>query len=234
MYLIRETEMRSIPSNIVKQRDKIRMECILQTCGDINRNKRMYKKDIMIEGINKILPRVKDGSFIGELDHPISTDPSRQVTVWYKEASHRIVDLGWDGNKLVGVLETLRTPNGTILKNLAEDGVPVGFSFRGMGDLKQVSENGNQYNEVIGPVNIITWDSVSLPSHETARLLKITESMCQEIKDGARKNLLSESHTIIYEDENVICTKEGFCYIPNEFDKLVEQRYITLRDKFKI
>ncbi len=187
----------------------------------------------MESGVSEVRPRILDGSFLGELDHPISKLPVRQLTVLYKQASHRILEIGWDGNKLFGVVETLRTPNGVILKNLAEDGIPIGFSFRGMGDLKQVTTpDGSNGFEVIPPLHVVTWDSVSLPSHKEARIIKITESMNQILKNNMSKVL---SECVEYkESSGTICTSEGVCYIPNDFDQLVENKVIKLKDKFKI
>ncbi len=248
MYIMSESPVMSRPEITKKTRDKIRFEACLQTVGDVNRNKRRYSKDILEGGIAKIQERLDEGSFIGELDHPISTNPTRQVTVLYKEASHRIMEMGWDGDKLVGVVESLRSPNGKILRDLAEDGLPIGFSFRGMGDLKPVQENGAQVFEVQGPIHCVTWDSVSYPSHASAKITKITESVMQGIQEAAahgctpcqeRMNALNEAYGYVHEAQGVvesdglICTNEGVCYMPNEFDRLVEQRIVRLMDKFR-
>lgn len=236
--LIVENELvRSIPKNIRKMRNgNLRMECVLQTVGDINRNKRRYSRELMEEGLGKIQDRLNEGSFLGELDHPINRNPTRQVTVLYKAASHRILECGWDGNKLVGIVENLRTPNGIILRNLAEDGVPIGFSFRGMGDLRPMNEGGRSFNDVIGPIHVVTWDAVSYPSHAAARMIKITEGVESELFETSKKlrkisNVLHEA-TGIVECNGMICTMEGVCYLPNDFDRLVEEKVATLVKKF--
>lgn len=244
MYIIVEnTGINTIPKKIKKDKSgNIRFEAVLQTAGDINRNRRRYGRDLLESGLAKISQRVKEGAFIGELDHPIDTNPIRQTTCLYKEASHRIIDYGWDGNKLVGILETLRTPNGEILKNLAEDGIPVGFSFRGMGDLREVNENTGRVFEVMGPLHVITWDSVSYPSHAEAKLIRITEALVSNIYSGVSPQCslkpLYEAYSFIHDSkgikecDNLICTQEGICYLPTEFDQLVEQRVIQLKQKF--
>lgn len=237
-YLINETEnIRSVPQKVQAIGDEnIRMECVLQTVGDINRNKRRYSRNLIESGMEKVDDRIKDGSFLGELDHPVSKEPGRQVTVLYKEASHRIVEYGWDGNKLVGVLETLRTPNGKILKALAEDGVPIGYSFRGMGDLRQMSENGGVVYEVVGPLHIVTWDAVSHPSHAEARLLKITGPVQRKLKETTdqmyKESKILHEQSGIQERNGLICTSEGICYLPNQWDELVDKRVVNLVKKF--
>lgn len=248
MYIIQEdTEVRTIAQNIKKWKHKpyIQMECILQTAGDINRNRRTYSKDTLQESIDKIMPRVKLNEFLGELDHPISKNPSRQLTVLYKEASHLIKDLGWNGNSLVGVLETLDTPNGRILKSLAEQGVPVGFSYRGMGDLRPFLENGKQAFSVVGPLHTVTWDSVSFPSHATAKMTRISEGVevpTKQKKYSGVMEVTNEVSKMIFESIDLstiksskngyICTEDGVCYLPNEFDRLVEKRKQYLMGKF--
>jgi len=153
----------------------------------------------------------------------------RQLTVLYSRSSHRILEIGTDGNKVIGIVETLRTPNGKILKNLSEDGIPVGFSFRGAGEVNKITEGGNFYFEVTAPLHIVTWDSVSYPSHKEAKVVRISESTFSDA--GVR--IVHESIDI-RERDGMICTKEGICYLPNDFDKLVEKRIIRLKNKFKI
>ena len=76
--------------------------------------------------------QVKEGRAVGELNHPDSP------TVNYKEASHRILSLEWQGNNVIGKALILNTPNGKIVKGLLEGGVQLGVSSRGMGSLRTV------------------------------------------------------------------------------------------------
>jgi len=207
-----------------KKNGRCRMECCLQTANCWNRNNRFYSDSILKEGINRITNRVKENSLLGELDHPLDSNPVRQLTVLYKCVSHEFKELGWDGNKLIGIIETVRTPNGDILKNLAEDGVRIGFSMRGMGDLqKGITEKGRPGYIVQGPLNIITYDSVSFPSHAEAQIIKITESVM---------STLQESYVGFDSIDGMIQTEDGFCYFPNDFDRMVEERIIKLKDKY--
>lgn len=251
MYILQDdTNIRAMAKNIKKwkHRPYIRMECVLQTADELNRNKRSYEKATLQESIDKIMPRIKLKEFVGELDHPISKNPSRQLTVLYKECSHVITELGWDGNTLIGVLETTNTPNGHILKGLAEQGIPVGFSYRGMGDLRPVFENGQQTFKVVGPLHTVTWDSVSYPSHPTAKMTRISEGVgASTYKDNYKiedpikvtaeiSKMIFESidiNSITKRSGNYICTENGTCYLPNEFDQIVENRKKYLMGLFK-
>ena len=239
MFLITESpSIIAIPENIqkVKGRDYIRMECILQTADEINKNRRRYAKNILEDGLSSIADRIKEGTFVGELDHPIDTRPVRQVSVMFKEVSHVIRSYGWDGAHLVAVVETLDTPNGNILKNLVLQGIPVGYSLRGMGEIRQMNEAGSPYYDVYGNLKIITYDCVSNPSHASARIRKLTESVESELMEDFNKFSSKYIHEAegICENNGLVCTKEGVCYLPNQFDKLVEQRMIKLISKFDL
>ena len=227
----------SIPRNIQKTKNNnLRANCIIQTIDEVNNNLRRYTRPVMETGLSKIKPRITEGAFVGELDHPITKNPNRQFTVLYKCASHRILECGWDGNKLVAVVETLRTPNGRIMRNLAEDGIPIGFSFRGMGELRTIFEGGRNINEVVEPFHIVTWDCVSNPSHSTAKIMKITENVQSQILENTcticeQSKFIHESHGV-KEVSGVVCTSEGVCYLPNDFDELVDKHIINLVKKY--
>lgn len=244
MYLLREDcEIKSLPKNVKQlKHGKVRMEAVLQTVGDLNRNKRKYRKSTIQESIDMELDRIKSKEFLGELDHPISSKPQRQMQVLYKEASHAILELGWEGDLLVGVLETLSYGNGLKLAALvSKDKIPVGFSYRGMGDLRQISEG----HEVVGPLKTITWDSVSFPSHSRAKLRSFTESTDYsknkkhniytpvKMNDSITKPILEsfDIHNIITEKNGMICTSEGVCFIPSAFDAMVENHKKRINDK---
>jgi hypothetical protein len=74
---------------------------------------------------------------VGELNHPDGP------TVNLDKVSHRITELNWDGNNVMGRALILDTPNGKIVKGLLDGGVQLGVSTRGMGTLEQ--RNGAMY-----------------------------------------------------------------------------------------
>jgi len=203
--------------------DNIRMECVLQTVNDVNRNKRLYTKEVLEEGLKKIKDKLKEGSLLGELDHPTDRNPSRQFTVLYKESSHRIREVGWEGNRLIGIVETLSTPNGKILKALVEDKVPIGFSFRGVGDVQPITEGGRKYNKVVGPIHIVTWDAVSYPSHKEAKMIRITEGDVLKVHKKMGQKVLMEGFDF-QECDGLICTRDGVCYLPDVFELFYNKR----------
>jgi len=210
--IIKESAIFANPEKVKKYTDgKVVFEAYLQEAESKNQNKRIYRKPVLDEGMKKIQEKISRRAFVGELDHPISSEVVRQTTVLYKEASHLIREWGWDGNLLKGIVETLPyTPNGRSLSGLILDGIPVGFSLRGLADL----EDRGEYQDVLDPLVIIAFDSVSEPSHVKATI--------QEIKEGT-------VHTILKESKQLICCSNGKCYLPDYFDYLVEKEIIKLK-----
>jgi len=79
-----------------------------------------------------------------------------------------------------------------------------------MASLKRVKE----HNLVEGPLMIITYDGVSLPSHSDA-VVDFKEMKFEN------KSLLIENCGC-----GTVCTADGTCYLASYFDKLVETRMI--------
>lgn len=191
---------------------KARFRIILQTCDELNQNKRVYPRDVLTEGMKECEERMKRRAMLGELDHPVPSgnhdfDAIRQTTVLLKDVSHIINDYGFDGNNLMGEVETTSTPNGSILFGLLKDKSGVGMSLRGMAEL----ERKQDYNVVKGPLTIITFDSVSLPSHKTAVV---------------NFNEVRFEMSMLTESKNLVCTPDGRCFLPNYFDRLVDKKIL--------
>ncbi len=192
---------------------------VMQTADEINQNKRVYPRDVLESAMNNCVDRIKRRAFMGELDHPIPTgsqasDGIRQTTVLLKNTSHLVREYYFEGNKLTGVFETLNTPNGNILLELLKAKATIGTSMRGMAELKRRKDNVNEVQE---PLYIICYDMVSQPSHSSA-LVNFSELRYEH------KSLICESKS------GVICTPDGNCYLPDFFDKLVEQKIIRFFD----
>ena len=81
--------------------------------------------------------RLHNGRAVGELNHP------EGPTINLDKVSHKITELNWDGNDVMGKASILNTPMGNIVSGLLEGGVKLGVSSRGMGSL--VQKNGASY-----------------------------------------------------------------------------------------
>jgi hypothetical protein len=75
--------------------------------------------------------QVSKGRAVGELNHP------EGPTVNLDKVSHKINELKFDGNNVVGKASILNTPMGEVVKGLLDGGVTFGVSTRGMGSLSQ-------------------------------------------------------------------------------------------------
>jgi len=187
----------------------------MQTVDEVNQNKRMYPRDALSEAMEDCKARMKRRAFLGELDHPLpqgtSFDEVRQTTVLLKEVSHLLRDYEIKGNHIVGELETTSTSNGAKLLGLLRDKCGIGLSMRGMAELAQ-REDG--INVVKKPLMVITYDSVSIPSHAAATV-NFNDMRFESL------NVLTENTRA-----GTICTPDGRCFLANYFDKLVETRVI--------
>jgi len=191
---------------------------VMQTANEVNQNKRFYPMKVLGEAMDNTEERMNRRAFLGELDHPFpggneSFDQVRQTTVSLKEVSHLVRSYQFEGNKLIGELETTSTPNGSILLGLLKDKSGIGLSMRGMAELDRKPD----FNEVKGPLMIICFDGVSLPSHKAA-VVDFNE-------------MRFESKMIMEQKSGVICAGNK-CFLPNYFDKLVESNMITFFDRW--
>jgi len=216
--LIIENSILSEATILKQDPTKAIFQCPLQTVDEINQNKRLYPSSVLKKGMKECTERMKRRAFYSELDHPLPSgnqkiDGIRQTTVSLKEVSHIVKDYEFRGNVLFGELETTSTPNGQILFGLLRDKTGVGFSMRGMAELKM--KQG--YNEVQSPIIIIAFDSVSSPSHKSAVV---------------NFNEMHFEQNMIFENKSGLICINDKCYMPNYFDKLVETKVIEFFNKW--
>jgi hypothetical protein len=81
--------------------------------------------------------QVSQGRAVGELNHP------EGPTVNLDKVSHKITNLEFQGNNVIGKASILKTPMGQIVEGLLEGGVKLGVSSRGMGTLE--NRQGGMY-----------------------------------------------------------------------------------------
>lgn len=144
------------------------IEGIFMQAESKNRNGRIYPRDVMETAVNKyVTEQVATGRAVGELNHP--EGPSINLD----KVSHRITELKWDGNNVIGKALVLDTPMGQIVKGLVEGGVQLGVSSRGMGTL--VQRNG--VNTVGRDFVLATVDIVQDPSAPEAFVNGIMEGV---------------------------------------------------------
>jgi hypothetical protein len=118
-----------------------------------NSNGRVYPRNILEREISKYMDeKVKQKCAIGQLNHPTSPEGDLE------KAAILVEQLEWKSNNVMGKAKVLTTPSGQIVRSLISDGVKIGISSRGLGD---VSESGI----VEDTYNLLTYDIVSNPSN---------------------------------------------------------------------
>jgi len=133
-----------------------------------NRNNRIYPKTVLEAACSKyIKEQVKTGRAVGELNHP----EGPQINL--DKVSHRITELKWNGDDVVGRALILDTPMGKIVKGLVEGGCKLGVSSRGMGTVEQ--KEGKTY--VKDDFVLATVDIVQDPSAPSAFVEGIMEGV---------------------------------------------------------
>ena len=144
------------------------IEGVFMQAEKMNRNKRIYPKEVLAEATKKyVSEQVKTGRAVGELNHP----EGPQINL--DKVSHRITDLKWEGNDVVGRALILDTPMGKIVKGLVEGGCKLGVSSRGMGTVEQ--KEGKTY--VKDDFVLATVDIVQDPSAPSAFVEGIMEGV---------------------------------------------------------
>lgn len=147
-----------------------------------NLNGRIYPKHEIERAIEDIQEQIKlHGGVLGELDHPDT------LVVNVHNSSHLITEMHMDGNDGVGQMRILsNTPSGKIVEGLLQDGVPLGVSSRGSG-------NVDDYTNIVSDFQIITIDIVATPSAQDARPTPIYE----KFQGGKGQKLLNNAKDYI-------------------------------------
>lgn len=145
------------------------IEGIFMQADQLNHNKRIYPKGVLEQSVNKYIEAyVSKGRAVGELNHPDGP------TINLDKVSHRITELHWNGNNVIGKAKILDTPMGTIVKGLLEGGCQLGVSSRGMGS---VSRNKDGVDVVNSDFILSTVDIVQDPSAPSAFVNGIMEGV---------------------------------------------------------
>jgi hypothetical protein len=147
---------------------KFIIDGIFMQAEQVNRNRRIYPKTVLEKAVRKYVSEyVNKGRAVGELNHP------EGPTINLDKVSHRITELQWNGNDVVGKALILDTPMGKIVKGLLEGGCQLGVSSRGMGTV--ASKNGQTF--VNDDFVLSTVDIVQDPSAPSAFVNGIMESV---------------------------------------------------------
>ena len=169
------------------------LEGVFMQAENKNKNGRIYTREVLTTAVDRFVnEQVITGRAVGELNHP--DGPSINLD----KVSHRITELKWDGNNVMGKALILDTPMGKIVKGLVEGGVQLGVSSRGMGSLEV--RNGTNY--VGGDFLLNTVDIVQDPSAPNAYVNGIMEGVSYEQdRPGHFVKVIDEGETEVKESE---------------------------------
>jgi hypothetical protein len=149
------------------------MEGIFVQGAKQNQNQRVYPVSEITKAVNSVQGKIDEGfTVLGEADHP------DDLQVNLDRVSHMIERMWMQGSDGYGRLKLLPTPMGNICITLLENGVKLGVSSRGSGN---VTESGN-----VSDFEIQTVDIVANPSAPDA----YPDPLYEQIMNGKRGNIL--------------------------------------------
>jgi phage head maturation protease len=147
-----------------------------------NANGRIYERPVLEAAVRALQEDIGARRVLGELDHPAD------AKIHMDRVSHLISRLWIEENGGVfGELEILRgTIMGDQLAALVDNGVTVGISSRGVGDLEDVMVEGQVLQRVMPGYTLVTFDVVGEPSVDGS-FLSVVESKQKGVKSAVTK-----------------------------------------------
>ena len=134
--------------------------------GVRNANQRVYPVNEIGRAVKTLNDQISGGySVLGEVDHP------EGLNINLDRVSHMISECWMDGANGYGKLKILPTPMGQLVSTMIQNGVKLGVSSRGSGN---VSDDGDN---TVSDFEIITVDVVAQPSAPGAYTTAIYEHM---------------------------------------------------------
>lgn len=187
----------------------------------INENRRKYSKSELEKAISKYKEtRInhKNGNrAIGELGHP--TDDTKFYEINYDNVAHKIINLGWEGDLVVGkskINDSL--PKASTVIGLLKDGYPYAVSLRGFGETEDMQEYIN-----ISDLYILCWDLVDDPGFGAYAFMDAVLENKRYIISG--NNIVEK---VITETEKSLQTMPKFYSTDKKeaFFKKIKQKYL--------
>ena len=161
--------------------------------GVRNANQRVYPVNEIGRAVRTLSEQIAGGySVLGEVDHP------EGLTVNLDRVSHMLNEIWMDGSNGYGKMKILPTPMGQIVRTMLENGVKLGVSSRGSGN---VSEDGNGQ---VSDFEIITIDVVAQPSAPGAYPTPIYEHLMNNKGGYQAINMAKDKQAQKYLKESLI------------------------------
>lgn len=194
--IVESSTTASFPNILQHNANSTIFEAKLQDAEAPNRNKRIYDRTALYNGLNSqvIKEKLERKTFYGEAGHPLSDDIKRQTYIDQRNISHIITKIDFRNNDIFGTVETANTACGKDMQGLIRQGSEVSFSMRGLGNV--VKKEG-EYVRVCDPLMVICYDWVVFPSHPEAYITrKLSENMELIPSEERAKQILTEGTMI--------------------------------------
>lgn len=165
---------------------KLFIEGIMCSADVVNRNKRIYPKNVMESAVNKYRQDYIDTNKAGmELNHPKDS-----LEVDLDRIAARIINIREDGNHYIGKALVVDTPCGKTVKGLIEGGFDLGVSTRGAGSLKMTESGVAVVQPDLHYTAIdIVWQN-SAPDALVKGIMESTSPFWNSIEEYADANLI--------------------------------------------
>ncbi len=168
-----------------------------------NGNGRIYPLRVLQEAVNIYRDEfITKRRALGELGHP--DDPG----IHWKDVCLNVESVVEEGNNFIGKAKILPTPCGSILKGLIDEGIQLGVSSRGLGEVKNsIVQNGFRLVSLIDVVHdpsapdaFVTalvedkewvWESGLLVEKDFSALKKAVKSANRSLIDQKRAQIFS-------------------------------------------
>lgn len=133
--------------------------------GVRNANQRIYPVTEISKAVTSLNEQIKNNmSILGEADHPAD------LKINLDRVSHMITEMWMENDNGCGKLKILPTPMGQLVKTLLENGVKLGVSSRGSGNVSEATGDVSDFE-------IVTIDVVAQPSAPNAYPKAIYEGL---------------------------------------------------------
>ena len=141
------------------------MEGICIQGGVKNANERIYPVSEIDKAVKTLNEQITEGnSILGEVDHP------DDLKINLDRVCHMITNMWMDGPNGYGKLKILPTPMGELVKTMLQNGVKLGVSSRGSGNVDPTTGHVSDFE-------IVTVDVVAQPSAPNAYPKAIYEGL---------------------------------------------------------
>jgi hypothetical protein len=198
----------------------------VQEADVVNKNKRIYPRDVLDEAIKDFELRMKEGRAFGQADHPMFSGS-------LKDTSHMTTKVWWEDNKLLAEMVVFNTPSGECVKEIVRAGGRPGFSSRGQGKgsriKMKVDGEETEVEKIDKGFKLEAFDFVIDPSVVNARIQQIIEHAMDggdasyKVEDHMTLAELKEKLPELYEELVSLGRKEGEASVKPALDALTTE-----------